>query len=170
MNRRPALAIAFLVASLGLAAHAQEKDSQGGTATDAGFFKNAGASGLAEVEASRLALKQSSSAKVKKFAQTMIDEHTRANEELEGLKSGDKGYSLVTSPMPDSQKIIDAMSRMKGADFDKAYAKTMVADHEEAVAIFETEIEKGSNPELKAFAKKTLPKLKHHLEMAKSLP
>ena len=170
MNRRPAFAIAFLVASLGLAAHAQEKDTQGGTATDAGFFKNAGASGLAEVEASRLALKQSSSAKVKKFAQQMVDEHTQANEELEKLKSGDKGYSLVESPLPESQKIIDAMSRMQGAEFDKAYAKTMVADHEKAVAIFETEIEKGSNPDLKAFAKKTLPTLKHHLEMAKSLP
>jgi putative membrane protein len=46
----------------------------------------------------------------------------------------------------------------------------MVADHEEAVAIFETEVEKGSNPDLKAFAKKTLPTLKHHLQMAKALP
>jgi putative membrane protein len=170
MNHRPVLAIAFFAATLGLAAHAQEKDSQGGTATDAGFFKNAGASGLAEVEASKLALEQSSSAKVKKFAQQMVDDHTRANEELEGLKSGDKGYSLVQSPKPDSQKMIDAMSRMRGAEFDKAYAKMMVADHEEAVAIFETEVEKGSNPDLKAFAKKTLPTLKHHLQMAKALP
>jgi putative membrane protein len=170
MNRRPALAIALLAATLGLAAQAQEKDSQGGTATDAGFFKNAGASGLAEVAASQLALKQSSSAKVKSFAQTMVDDHTRANKELDDLKSGDKGYALADSPGPDSQKIIDAMSRLQGAEFDKAYAKTMVADHEKAVAIFETEIEKGSNPQLKAFAKKTLPTLKHHLKMAKALP
>jgi putative membrane protein len=170
MTRRPALAFAFLAATLGLAAQAQEKDSQGGTATDSGFFKNAGASGLAEVKAGQLAMEHASSAKVKKFAQQMVQDHTRVNEELETLKSGDKGYALVRSAKPDDEKIIDALSRMKGAEFDKAYAKMMVANHEEAVAIFETEIEKGSSPALKAFAKKTLPTLKHHLEMARKLP
>ncbi|HEY4294085.1 DUF4142 domain-containing protein [Luteibacter sp.] len=169
-RRRPALAIAFLTATLGLSAQAQEKDSQGGTPTDSGFFKNAGASGLTEVAASQLALKQSSSGKVKAFAQKMVADHTRVNEELAGLKSGDKGYALVDAPPPDSQKNLDAMSRMSGAEFDKAYATMMVADHEEAVAIFETEIEKGSSPQLKAFATKTLPTLKHYLKMARTLP
>lgn len=164
------LALAFLAASLPLAALAQEKDTQGGTPTDAGFFKNAGASGLAEVAFSELATKQSSSSKVKDFAQTMIEDHGKANDELRSLKSGDKGYSLVDKPLPDAQKALDAMSRMKGKEFDAAYRKQMIADHEEAVASFEVEIEKGSNPEMKAFAKKTLPTLKHHLEMAKALP
>ncbi|KAG9566882.1 hypothetical protein KCV01_g20157, partial [Aureobasidium melanogenum] len=164
------IATALLATALPLAVHAQEKDSQGGTPTDAGFYKNASASGIAEVEMSQLALKQSSSPSVQKFAQRMVEDHGKANDELKTLKSGDKGYSMVTEPDPDAQKAIDAMTRLKGAEFDKAYAKQMVADHEVAVAAFEVEIEKGSNPKLKDFAKKTLPTLKHHLEMAKSLP
>lgn len=164
------LTLALLAAVLPLAAHAQEKDSQGGTPTDAGFFQNASAANVAEIQMSQVALKQAKSPSVKTFAQHMIDDHTKANDELRSLKSGDKGYSLVEEPAPDAQKAIDAMSRLQGADFDKAYAKEMVADHEKAVAIFQVEIEKGSNPKLKEFATKTLPTIKHHLDMAKSLP
>ena len=170
MNLTRPLATALLATALSFAAQAQDKDSQGGTATDAGFFKNASASGLTEVAASKVALERSSSPTVKKFAQTMIDDHTKANEELEGLKSGDKGYSIAGQPTPDGEKLIDAMKRLSGAELNSTYRKMMIADHEKAVAMFEVEVEKGSNPELKAFAKKTLPTLKHHLKDAKALP
>jgi putative membrane protein len=172
MTHRPvrALATAFLTVALSCAVQAQEKDTLGGTPTDAGFFKNATASGLAEVQASQLALKQASSAKVKSFAQRMVADHTKADDELKSLKMGDKGYPIAHDPLPESEKRIDALSRLHGADFDREYAKLMVADHEKAVAIFEVEIEKGSNDQLKAFAKKTLPTLKDHLKQAKTLP
>lgn len=170
-NALPRLfAVALLTATLPLAAAAQEKDSQGGTPTDAGFYQHATEANLAEVSVSKLALKKSSNAKVKQFAQKMVDDHSKANDKLEGLRNGDKGYSISHEPDPDSQKNEDALSRLDGKDFDREYAKTMVADHEKAVAMFEVEIEKGSNPKLKAFAKQTLPTLKQHLKMAKALP
>ncbi|KLD73569.1 membrane protein, partial [Xanthomonas hyacinthi DSM 19077] len=64
---------------------------------------------------------------------------------------------------------IDALKMLNGAAFDKEFAKVMVADHQKAVAIFEVEVEKGSNKDLQAFAKKTLPTLKEHLKMARAL-
>jgi putative membrane protein len=170
MTRLPALALALIAAMGGFAAHAQKKDTHGGTPTDAYFFKNAGHSGLAEVELSKLAVQRAGSPKVKAFAQKMVEEHTRVNEELEGLKGGDKTYPRATQLPPEADKQLDALERMNGTDFDKAYMKIMVADHEEAVAQFSAEIEKGSNEEMKAFARKTLPVLKRHLEMARSLP
>lgn len=164
------LATAVLVTALPLCAYAQKTDTQGGTPTDAGFVTNASGANVAEVKLSELAATNASSAKVKSFAQHMIADHTKAGDELKSLAAGDRGYATADTPPPAAQKDIDALSRMKGADFDKEYAKVMVADHEKAVAIFEVEAEKGSNKDLQAFAKKTLPTLKQHLTMAKTLP
>ena len=165
------LLTASLAATLPFAAFAaQEKDTQGGTPTDAGFYKNATGANVSEIELSQLALKQASSAKVKQFAQHMVDDHTKANEKLEGLRNGDKGYSTTTDPAPDDQKDLNALKMLNGKDFDREYAKVMVAGHEKAVAIYEVEAEKGSNPDMKAFAKQTLPTIKQHLKMAKALP
>jgi putative membrane protein len=164
------LAAAFLAVTLPLAAYAQQTDSKGGTATDAGFVTNASGAGIAEVKLSELAATNASSAQVKRFAQHMITDHTKAGDELKSLAGGERGYATADSPPPAAQKDIDALSRLKGADFDKEYAKIMVTDHEKAVAIFEVEVEKGSNKELQVFAKKTLPTLKEHLKMAKTLP
>jgi putative membrane protein len=164
------LATALLAAALPLCAYAQQTDSKGGTPTDAGFVSNASGSGLAEVKLSELAATNASSAKVKTFAQHMITDHTKAGDELKSIAGNERGYATADSPPPTAQKDIDALSRMKGADFDKEYAKIMVSDHEKAVAIFEVEAEKGSNKELQAFATKTLPTLKNHLKMAKTLP
>ncbi|QDE38286.1 DUF4142 domain-containing protein [Luteibacter pinisoli] len=171
-HRLPRLLLtAALATTLPLAAlAAQEKDSKGGTPTDAGFYQNATGANVSEVELSKLALAQGSSAKVKQFAQHMVDDHTKANDKLTSLGSGDRGYATTTEPPPEAQKDINALKMLNGKDFDREYAKVMVADHEKAVAIFEVEVEKGSNPELKAFAKETLPTLKQHLKMAKALP
>ena len=58
---------------------------------------------------------------------------------------------------------------MNGADFDKAYMAQMVDDPKKDIGAFEKEEKKGSDTTVKAFAEKTLPILKHHLEMAKDL-
>jgi putative membrane protein len=164
------LATAFLISALPLSAYAQLPDNKGGTPTDAAFVTNASGAGVSEVKLSELAAANASSAKVKTFAQHMITDHTKAGDELKKLAGGTPGYAIAEAPPPASQKDLDALSRLKGTDFDKEYAKVMVADHEKAVAIFEVEAEKGSNKELQAFAKKTLPTLKEHLKMAKTLP
>ena len=66
--------------------------------------------------------------------------------------------------------IAERLSRLSGAQFDQAYAKAMVEDHEEAVALFEAQTKNGRDAAVKEFASKTLPKLRDHLEMARKLP
>jgi putative membrane protein len=163
------LATAFLAAALPMTALAQHTDSKGGTPTDAGFVTNASGAGLAEIEAAKLADTNAGSEKVKTFAHQIIADHTKAGEELKSLAAGDRGYATAESPPPANQKDIDALKMLNGAAFDKEFAKVMVADHQKAVAIFEVEVEKGSNKDLQAFAKKTLPTLKDHLKMARAL-
>ena len=136
---------------------------------DSNFLMDAAMAGLIEVELGRMATTQGSSDAVKQFGQRMVDDHTNANTELKQLASS-KGATLPTAIDDKHQKDISKLSKLSGADFDKAYSKQMLSDHNKAVSLFEKESTKGTDADLKAFAAKTLPALQEHLQMAKSLP
>jgi len=169
----------FLVAALAAAvlspaaAFAQESAAAGSSkiaaSADNEFVRKASASGLAEVALGQLGASQGSSAATKSFGEQMVKDHTAANEELKTIASS-KNLTVSPAPMPADKETADAMSKKSGDAFDKAFAKKMVADHQKAVALFTKESTSGKDPELKAFATKTLPTLKEHLEMAKKLP
>jgi putative membrane protein len=98
----------------------------------------------------------------------MVTGHTKANKELESIASG-KSLPLSSQPMPSDVSAEKMIASKKGTEFDAAFKKKMVEDHEKAVKLFEKESTSGSDPELKAFAGKTLPTLQQHLEMARKL-
>jgi putative membrane protein len=131
------------------------------------FATKAAVGGLAEVQLATLAKDHAASADVKSFAQRMYDDHSKANDELKQLAST-KGITLPTSLDAKHQATYDRLSKLNGAEFDKAYMKDMVADHREDVSEFRKESNSGSDPELKAWAAKTLPTLQEHLNMAES--
>jgi putative membrane protein len=139
------------------------------SAPDAKFVEAASASGLAEVSLGKLGAQQGQSQEVKTFGQQMVDDHTKANDELKTIAGG-KSIPVSTLPMAEDAKAATMIAKKQGADFDAAFKKKMVADHEKAVKLFTSESTGGKDPELKAFATKTLPTLKHHLEMARQLP
>ncbi|SHL03333.1 DUF4142 domain-containing protein [Phytopseudomonas punonensis] len=152
--------VALLLGLTGLA-HAADKVS----AND--FAEEASAKGIAEIETSKLALEKGSHAEVKKFAQTMIDDHTRANDELKALA---KKNNLELSDGADLMNKAKAMILQvrDGENFDKAYANNQVVAHEQAIELYQ-KAAASDDAEVSAWAKKTLPKLEHHLEMAKEL-
>lgn len=133
-----------------------------------GFMTKAAQGGMAEVELSRLAVSKGQNADVKKFAQQMIEDHTNANAELKALATK-KTVTLPTEVDAEHKAIKDKLQGLSGADFDKDYIAAMVTDHEKTVALFEAQAESGSDADAKAFAAKTLPKLKMHLEMIKNI-
>ena len=147
------------------------KGSQAGMGSlnsqDSKFLMDAAMGGLMEVELGRVATQQASSAAVKQFGQRMVDDHSAANTELTSLATS-KGVTLPTALDEKNQEHVTKMSAMSGADFDRAYMKMMVSDHNKDVSEFEKESTKGTDPDLKAFASKTLPTLQEHLQMAKS--
>ena|ERR1700744_2444697 len=138
-------------------------------APDAAFVEKASAAGLAEVTAGKTATEKSQSDEVKTFGQQMVDDHTKAGDELKSIAQS-KGMTVSSAPMASDTKAIASMSNLSGAAFDSAFKKKMVADHEKVIALFKKESASGSDADLKAFATKTLPTLQHHLEMAKALP
>ncbi len=151
----------FCLANLSLAA---EDKKEGG---DKEFVMKASAAGLAEVNLSTLARTRGGNA-VKEFAQHMLTDHTKANREL--LALADKQSLTVAKEMDEKHtKLFEKLSKLDGAEFDRAYMEGMLKDHEEAVKLFEKESKEGSNEALKSWAGKTLPALKKHLEMAREI-
>jgi putative membrane protein len=136
------------------------------TVTDAEFVKMAASGGLFEVKSSELAKDQGQSAEVKRFADRMIKDHTKANKELETVAKK-AGLEVPTKMTDEHAKLLDQVKAAKGSDFDRTYMTTQVKAHEEAVALFEAASKSVKNPDLKAFAAKTLPVIKEHYEHAK---
>lgn len=132
-------------------------------ADDAKFAVDAANGGMTEIELSKLATTKAQNAEVKKFADMMIMDHTKAAEELKGIAQT-KNITLPDSVNADSKQAIADLSKKSGADFDKAYVDKMVSDHKSTVDMFESASKNLKDPDLKAFADKTLPVIKGHLD------
>ena len=130
------------------------------------FVNKARSGGLAEVKAGEIATQRAHDGKVKAFAQRMIDDHNKANREMEELAKR-KGWTLATTIDDKCQKEIDKLSSATAQEFDRAYMEVQLKAHEEAVRLFQRESETGQDLDLKALAAKTLPTLQEHLQMAK---
>lgn len=135
---------------------------------DREFMTKAAHAGIAEVKAGKMALEKSENEDVRQFAQRMIDDHTKASDELKELAKN-KGVTLPTEPNEDQKETADELSKLSGDDFDSEYMDAQISDHETVIDFFEDEVDSGSDSDVVAFAKKTLPTLKSHLEMAKKI-
>jgi putative membrane protein len=136
-------------------------------AVPASFVKKAALDGMTEVELGKIALSKSQDAKIKKFAQRMVDDHGMANEELASIAKK-KGLTVPMALDAEHKSMLQSMNAKSGKAFDAAYSEHMNADHSKAIALFQGAIT-GSDPDLAAFAKKTLPTLEQHKEMAEGL-
>ena len=135
---------------------------------DAEFATKAASGGMMEVELGKIAMANSSMPSVTQFGQTMVNDHSAANEELKATAQS-KNIALPDRPDNDKQKMIDDLREKKGRDFDKDYIDMMVKDHKEDIELFEKEAEKGNDADLKAWANSKLPTLREHLRMAESI-
>jgi putative membrane protein len=132
-------------------------------------MKSATHAGAAEIEASKLAQTKARTADVKAFADTMVTDHTKVADELKAL-AATKNVTLPDGPSVAQKaeiKLIDAGDNDK---FDERYAKHFgVKAHQDTIKLFQQAAKEAKDPEVKAWAQKTLPGLRHHLEMAQAL-
>ena len=135
---------------------------------DRKFVKDAALGGMTEVELGKLAAQNGSSDAVKQFGQKMVDDHTKANERLKEVATG-RSIEVPNALDSKHQSQVDKLSKLTGPEFDKAYIKNLVKDHQQDVRTFQAEAQMGSDPAVKNFASQTLPKLQEHLNMAKDL-
>ncbi|HET6556744.1 MAG TPA: DUF4142 domain-containing protein [Prolixibacteraceae bacterium] len=140
----------------------------GGSNNDEDFIKEATSGGLMEVELGRYAQQNAQNPRVRNFGAMMVRDHSQANEELKAILT-QKNLN-VTAQMEDNHRNkMNDIQKKTGADFDKEYMGEMVDDHEKDVDKFKRYAENGNDPELKAFAAKTLPILLMHQDSAKKI-
>jgi putative membrane protein len=145
--------------------------SQGGknlSSADRDFIKKAGQGGKAEVELGKLAAEKGSREDVKKFGQRMVDDHTKANQELEQLASK-KGVDVPDKLSAKDQAVKDNLEKLSGKSFDQAYMRDMVRDHTQDVKEFKQAESTAKDRDVKSFAQNTTPTLESHLKEAKQI-
>jgi putative membrane protein len=131
------------------------------------FVTQAAQGGLAEVQLAQLAQQKSQNETVKKFAQTMIDDHTPNNEKLTQLATS-KGLNPPTNPSAAQQKMMDHLQGLDGPKFDHAYLTGQVKAHDAMLKVFQREATNGHDADLKAFAESTVPTIQKHISMAQN--
>jgi putative membrane protein len=182
MKKHSILAVSSLVLGLSLSASAQEPTGRPPSvpspragiqpetpdrtamAGDEVFARKVAAGGKAEVELAMLALQKGTNEHVKHLAQKIETDHKKANDELMAIAS-QKKLNIDPTPTAEQTKTKQRLDKLSGAEFDRAYLDTMAKDHQKNIKEFERQANTGSDPELKAFAAKTLPNLKEHLKM-----
>jgi putative membrane protein len=133
------------------------------------FIEKAGVGGQAEVEMGKLGAKKASNGQVKAFAKRMVTDHTKANGELLAAAKG-KGEVPATRDAEHKAMMDKFQQQEAGKEFDRDYMEQMVKDHKEDVDLFETAADDAKlDAELRAYAKKTLPTLRDHLQQAQTI-
>jgi putative membrane protein len=132
---------------------------------DNAFIMKAANSGMFEIESSKIAVDRAKDSEVKKFAQQMVTDHTKASAELKAA-AGDK-----TPAKPDAATAarIEKIKTSPDDGFDALYVDEQKAAHDEAVGLFTTASENAADAKIKDFAAKTLPVLKAHQDHVKQL-
>lgn len=135
---------------------------------DKDFVTTAGKGGKAEVELAQDAVTHAQNADVKSFAQKLVDDHTKANGELEQYATG-HGVTIPSEMEGKAKEAKERLAKLTGKSFDQAFVKQMVEDHTSTIKAFEDESKNGTDADLKAWVDKTLPTLREHLKMAQDL-
>lgn len=146
-----------------------ETQAMGGAMSmDDTFVKKAAQGGMAEVKLGELAQQKGSNDTVKDFGKKMVEDHSKANEELKSTALRDN-LSVPGKMDAKDEATYNRLSKLSGAAFDRAYAHDMVQDHQKDVAEFRREANNGKNPDIKNFAAQTLPTLEEHLKLAQQM-
>jgi putative membrane protein len=173
MKRFALLSAALLIATPAFAQSAAEKtgvnSALGISPTTADFVKEVAISDMFELQSNKLAQERGNAAE-KTFATMMIKDHTKTSDELKALvKGGDVKAELPAALDSSHQSKLDKLNGYNGKDFSSEFDSQQLSAHKDAVSLFERYAKGGDNPKLKDWAGKTLPALKHHLEMAQGL-
>jgi putative membrane protein len=163
------LMTAVAVAGLATSAAAQAPRRPPGAVAAANFAAAASQASQYEIEAAHAAQAESQNPRVQAFAQQMIEAHTRAQAAIRQAAAA----SGLTPPPPamssDQASLLAALQGVRGADFDRLYARQQILAHQQALAVEQSYASVGTDPNLRRAAQADVPMIQHHLEMAQNL-
>jgi putative membrane protein len=155
-------------AGAGNAEHNGQESTSGLTQRDTAFIEQAEEDSLKERNLGRVVLDKSTNDEVRKYAQMLVDDHTKALRSVVEL--------MQRLGMPQPKALVDVkhealaeLNKYSGAEFDRRFIQLMISDHEKAVAEFRTEAETTQSQLIREYARDFLPVLEKHLTQAQEL-
>lgn len=139
---------------------------EGSNTQDKLFVRQASLGGRAEVELGTLAQKKATNDSVKKFADRMVEVHSKSNQQLQRAGRG-LNADLPKDLDPEHQAIRNELQKATGQTFDLAYISAQIQDHQRTANLLQWHISTGQNEALKKYSMETLPEVMEHLENAK---
>jgi putative membrane protein len=156
--------------------------------TERAFVEKASMSNQMEVTLGNLAEDKAENEEVKRFAEQLVQDHQKANRDLQSSLGGDAIPAQQPSGAPDrpgaakesaasgteaemrrqAEQTEERLEGASGEAFDRAYLAEMVKHHEKDVQEFERAAQ-SDNPQVRSFAERTLPTLRNHLQQARQL-
>jgi len=124
--------------------------------------------GEAEMTLAALGREKATDPELRKFSQRMIDDHGLAGKTIRALYAP-RNLNLPTAVDSRGQFRIHCLSGLSGVEFDRAYAKAQLVLHLDTVASYEAEVQRGQDPEVRAYAAKYLPIFREHLKTIRSI-
>jgi putative membrane protein len=139
-----------------------------GPAVDKAFVKKALEGNIAEIEMGKLALQKSNDDQVKQFAQRMVDDHGKMQDQLKPAAE-QMGVKVPDGPSKGQMKSMDKMKALSGDAFDQAYIKDMVKDHKSDDNDFKMEAQSTQNPQLKQMVMQSDQTIESHLQQIQQI-
>jgi putative membrane protein len=158
------VSLAVVASAFCAAALAQEKLNE----ADQAFFTTAALGNMAEVQLGTLATQKATADPVKQFAQRMVTDHGKAQQELMNL-ARENSWTAPSELTDEQKKVAEQLGQQSGEAFDKAYMTHMVGAHAADAKLYEGAAQTCQNAALKGYAARTLPIIQEHLKQAREI-
>ena len=142
-----------------------DSDDNGDRLTETEFVVRAANSDLFEIQTGQKASARGTITEVRELGQHLVTDHTASSNQLKTLAT-QKKITVPDSLDADKKVIRDRIASKTGTAFDKEFTNAQIVSHDEAISLYEKASTDLQDPDLKAFATKTLPALKMHREHA----
>lgn len=143
----------------------EQKFNNNNNEKDAQFLVEAAEINREEISLGQLAQQKGTSSHVKELGKMLEDAHTKSLNDLTAMAKT-KNISL---PIAQTDNVKDAYNKLNGKsgnDFGKEYSSMMVNGHKKAIELFEKAAMDSTDPDIKEWARSTLPSLRTHLDQA----
>lgn len=132
------------------------------------FVRKAMQGDMAEVQLGQLTLQKTDNDQVKQFAQRMIDDHTRMNDQMKPVAQ-QLGVDVPAQISKRDRATMAKLQALSGSAYDQAYIKDMVKDHKQDLSDFQMEASSGQDQIVKDAASQGSKVIAQHLQLAQQM-
>jgi putative membrane protein len=122
-----------------------------------------------QVDSGRLAETRGTTKAIQNYAELMVSSHITVNNALLAILKNKAPAPPPTLLKAAYSTMVSTLQRESGEAFDADYVGGQVNYQKANAALYQYEIANGTDPDLKAFAQQTLPKIQDHLARALKL-